>query len=82
MVYAEGGADRALNSWTSLRGGSEGALLLPVNKGGRIIRHRTDRDGERISARMSDQAIYDAVRRRQKEAGVKKRSPTISGRRS
>ena len=73
--YAEGGADRAINQWISLRGDAEGALLLPVNKGGRIIYEREDRDGVKIPARMSDQAIYDVVRRRQKEAGVKKLSP-------
>lgn len=75
MVYAEGGADRAINAWVRLRGDSAGALLLPVNKGGRIIHEREDRDGAITSARMSDQAIYDVVRRRQKEAGVKKLSP-------
>lgn len=75
MVYAEGGADRAINAWVSLRGDSEGALLLPVNKGGRIIYEREDRDGVKTLGRISDQAIYDVVRRRQKEAGVKKLSP-------
>lgn len=75
MVYAEGGADRAVNAWISLRGGATGALLLPVNKGGKIIHERRDADGESSPARMSDQAIYDVVKRRQKEAGVKKLSP-------
>lgn len=75
LGYAEGGADRAINAWVHLRGDSEGALLLPVNKGGRIIYEREDRDGVRTPARMSDQAIYDVVRRRQREAGVKKLSP-------
>ena len=74
MAYAEGGADRAVNLWVGLRGDSEGALLLPVNKGGRIVRERDD-GGEERPARMSDQAVYDVVRRRQKEAGVKKLSP-------
>lgn len=75
--YAEGGADRAINAWVDLRGSSEGALLLPVNKGGRIIHEREEAklDTHRLPARMSDQAIYDVVRRRQKEAGVKKLSP-------
>ncbi len=72
--YAEGGADRAVNLWVGLRGESEGALLLPVNKGGRIVYERDD-GGEKWPARMSDQAVYDVVRRRQKEAGVKKLSP-------
>lgn len=75
MVYAEGGADRAVNLWVGLRGGEPGALFLPVNKGGRIVRARTDPDGEVVPARLSDQAVYDVVRRRHREAGVKKLSP-------
>lgn len=53
-------------------------MLLPLNKGGRIVYEREDDDGERLPARMSGQAIYDVVRRRQKEAGVKKLSPRLS----
>lgn len=75
MVYAEGGADRAVNLWLGLRGGETGALFLPVNKGGRIVRERVDPDGEVILARLSDQAVYDIVKRRHREAGVKKLSP-------
>lgn len=44
----------------------EEALLLPVNKSGRIIYERRAPDGEKFPARMSDQAIHDVVRRRQK----------------
>ncbi|MBA2712691.1 MAG: tyrosine-type recombinase/integrase [Rubrobacteraceae bacterium] len=75
MVYAEGGADRAVNLWVGLRGGGSGALFLPVNKGGRIVRERIDPGGEVVPARLSDQAVYDVVRRRHREAGVKKLSP-------
>ncbi len=75
MVYAEGGADRAVNLWVGLRGEEPGALFLPVNKGGTIVRARTDPDGEVVPARLSDQAVYDVVKRRHREAGVKKLSP-------
>ena len=75
LVYAEGGADRAVNGWVGLRGEEPGALFLPVNKGGTIVRARTDPDGEVIPARLSDQAVYDVVKRRHREAGVKKLSP-------
>lgn len=75
MVYAEGGANRAVNGWVGLRGTEPGPLFLPVNKGGRIVRARTDPDGEVVPARLSDQAVYDVVRRRHREAGVKKLSP-------
>lgn len=86
LVYAEGGADRAINAWLALRTGADGswepeesgtdggALLVPVNKGGRIILSR-DEDGLSRPARMSDQAIYGMIRRRQREAGVKHLSP-------
>ncbi len=75
MVYAEGGADRAVNGWMGLRGMEPGALFLPVNKGGTIVRARADPDGEVVPARLSDQAVYDIVKRRHREAGVKKLSP-------
>ena len=75
MVYAEGGADRAVNGWVGLRGEEPGALFLPVNKGGAIVRQRVGTDGEVMPARLSDQAVYDVVRRRHREAGVKKLSP-------
>ena len=75
MVYAEGGADRAVNGWVGLRGEEPGALFLPVNKGGTIVRARTDPDGEVVPARLSDQSVYDIVKRRHREAGVKKLSP-------
>ncbi len=75
MVYAEGGADRAVNPWVGLRGEGPGALFLPVNKGGTIVRKRVAPDGEMIPARLSDQAVYDMVKRRHREAGVKKLFP-------
>lgn len=65
VAYAEGGADRALNGWLRVRGGGEGPLVLPVNKGGRVVHGQ----------RMSDQAVYKLVKRRQREAGVKGLSP-------
>lgn len=75
LGYAEGGADRAINQWISIRGDADGSLLLPINKGDGIIHERRDSDGEVYPARMTDQAIYDVVRRRQREAGVKHLSP-------
>lgn len=78
LVYAEGGADRAVNAWLAMRPDAEdpgAALLVPVNKGGRIILSRQGETGEREPARMSDQAIYGMIRRRQREAGVKHLSP-------
>lgn len=75
LGYAEGGADRAINQWISIRGDADGSLLLPINKGDRIIYERQESGGEVYPTRMTDQAIYDVVRRRQREAGVKHLSP-------
>ena len=75
LGYAEGGADRAINQWISIRGDADGSLLLPINKGDRIIHERRESGGEVYPARMTDQAIHDVVRRRQREAGVKHLSP-------
>jgi site-specific recombinase XerC len=82
LNYAEGGADRAINLWVSVRGESEEAHLLPVNKDGRVLYERerelrSERGGAKVPGRLSDQAVYDAVRRRQKEAGGKKLSPRL-----
>lgn len=65
MVYFDdGGARRALNLWLRERGESPGALLCPVSKSGRV-------DIRPLSAH----AIYHALRRRAREAGIKLVSP-------
>lgn len=63
-VYAQGGALRALLDWLEIRGNDDGALFVPVNKGGRLTPRR-----------MSAQAIYDLLKKRAEEAGVKDFSP-------
>jgi len=52
-AYAEEGSDRALNGWLRLRGGVAGLLVLPVNKGGRVVyggRKRRLRRGAELPA--------------------------------
>jgi site-specific recombinase XerD len=61
IVYAAGGAAAALADWLAVRGEASGALFLPVNKGGRIAPRR-----------MSDQAVYNALGKRAKQAGLSK----------
>lgn len=63
-VFAQGGALRALLDWLALRGDEPGALFVPVNKGGRLTPRR-----------LSAQAIYDLLKKRAGEAGVKDFSP-------
>ena len=59
-----GGALRALQDWLSVRGSDIGALFVPINKSGRLTPRR-----------MSAQAIYDLLKKRAEEAGVKDFSP-------
>lgn len=73
-VYAEGDANLFLVRWLELRGEGkpEDPLFLPISKTGRV--EHTDPYGEKKTS-LSDQAVYKIVRRRHREAKVKKISP-------
>jgi len=58
------GALDALAAWLEVRGAGPGALLLAVNKGGRIVPHG-----------IGAGAVYKALAKRAGQAGVKKLSP-------
>jgi integrase len=64
LVYVKGGAQRALAAWLECRGVEAGALVMPVNKAGKV-EHRG----------MTDQAVYNLLLRRGDEAGLKHFSP-------
>ncbi len=64
QVYATNGGRDAIESWLAARGDEPGALLCPVNKGGRVTIRR-----------MTSQAVYYALRRRAKKAGVASCTP-------
>ena len=64
LTYAGGGAAEAIEAWIGLRGEEEGPLFYPINKGDGI-QHR----------RMSDQAIYNILRRLGKEIQTRKFAP-------
>lgn len=64
MVYVKNGAGRALSAWLDMRGTAPGALFMPINKSGKI----TD-------SRMTDQAIYNMLKKRAQQSGLKKFSP-------
>ena len=59
-----GGSQLALDDWLKVRGEVDGPLFVPVLKGGRIQ-----------ASRMSAQAVYGAVKKRAKDAGVDDFSP-------
>jgi integrase len=65
IVYLmDEGAKRALAPWILVRGRRPGALFCPVNKHGYVDLRK-----------MTDQAVYNAMEKRRKAAGVKKFSP-------
>jgi site-specific recombinase XerD len=70
LLHVNDGPADALADWLTIRGEEPGALFLPINKGGRVIRERGGRP-----VRLTDQAVYNALRKRAKEAGVKAFSP-------
>ncbi len=63
-AYVTNGAKDALDDWLSVRGMEAGALFCPVNKGGCVIVRR-----------MHAEAIFNALRKRAEQAGVKDLSP-------
>ncbi len=65
VAFATNGAKDALTDWLAIRGQDPGPLFLPVNKGGRVT----------LGQRMTAQAVYNALRKRCEEAGVKELSP-------
>lgn len=60
LVFLENhGSREALAAWVGKRGAEPGPLFLPMRKGGRLLPER-----------MTTQGVFDACRRRSREAGV------------
>jgi integrase len=64
LVYATNGAKAALEAWLGIRGSEPGALLLPVDKVGRVI-----------ARRMTDQAVLYILRKRAGDARIERFTP-------
>jgi len=64
MLFLDDGTITAIKHWFALRGDHDGALFYRVLKNGKIQ-----------AGRLSDQTIYNVVKKRQKEAGISKISP-------
>jgi len=64
MMFLDDGTVTAIKYWLSLRGDHDGALFYRVLKNGKIQ-----------AGRLSDQTIYNVVKKRQKEAGITDISP-------
>jgi integrase len=63
-VFAQGGALRALSDWLAAYPTEGGSLFVPINKGGRIVPQR-----------LSAQSVYNLLKKRASEAGVRDFSP-------
>jgi integrase len=64
ISYATNGAQLALEEWLTARGTAPGPLFLPITWYGKMEFRR-----------MTTQAIYSALRKRAKDAGVERFSP-------
>lgn len=66
LVYPDTGTQAALADWLKVRGEFEGPLLLAIRKNGAI---------DYRNGRLSDQAIYNVIKKRSQQAGVSSCSP-------
>jgi len=60
------GSIKALKAWLDLRGSKQGQLFFPVNKASRIVRE---------SRHITPQTIYNVLKKRSLQAGIKRCSP-------
>ncbi len=85
-AFLASGAIRSIEKWIELRGVMPGPLFYAVNKGGHIVRQRKQRLSKQekqqgvvpkqITARLSDQTIYNVIDKRATEASlIKKTTP-------
>ena len=64
LVPIANGAQDALDDWLIIRGDAAGPLFWPIRRGGHLH-----------PGRITTQAVYNMLRKRAKQAGVKKLSP-------
>lgn len=64
LVYATNGGKSALDAWIDLRGKADGPLFVPILKSGKVT-----------ARRLTDQAVYNMLTKRGKQAGIASFSP-------
>lgn len=64
LAHAGSGARQALDGWLVVRGSADGSLFWPIAKGGRMRPRR-----------LTDQAVYNLLRKRAGQAGLAHLSP-------
>lgn len=69
-VRASASVRDLINAWLEKRGMEPEYLFLPVNKGGKIEYTRTNDEGEIEPSSISDQAVYNMLRKRAEQAGI------------
>lgn len=70
-VYLNTGASQALEDWLEYRGDEVGAMFLPMQKNGTIIRQSQPEGLRGINA----QTVYDIIKRRSEQARIQTLSP-------
>jgi site-specific recombinase XerD len=71
FVYLPNNINEAVQEWLRFRGTDEGALFLPIRKGGKIIRSM---QGDKLKG-ISPQTVYDMLAKRATQADVADFSP-------
>lgn len=64
LTFVQQGVAQAISAWLMLRGMESGPLFCPINKGKRIVQ-----------TPMTAQAVYNLLRKRALQAGIKEISP-------
>ncbi|MCA9292219.1 MAG: site-specific integrase [Phycisphaerales bacterium] len=72
-IFISNGAKIALDRWVNLRGDSDGALLLPVSRGGKQVFYTTKQTKK--PRRLDPNSVFQAVRRLADGAGIESLSP-------
>jgi site-specific recombinase XerD len=64
IAFINEGAVAALTDWLEARGGADGPLFWPVNKGEKVVKRR-----------LTTQAVYNILRKRADQGGITQASP-------
>jgi site-specific recombinase XerD len=75
LVYMGRSGSQYLEAWLRLRGAYQGAVFGPVSKGDKLRIQKPDGASATVVPQMTDQAIYDILKRRARQAAVDPFSP-------
>lgn len=75
LVYLGNSAASYLQAWLRLRGPCQGALFGPISRGGKLRKAPGSAASDDVIPHMTDQAIYDILKRRANQAALDDFSP-------